>query len=57
MVYFSYQAQTELNWAPKMEVYVGDKYELEKFRSTVSNKNELEARLYFVNQKINTLFI
>ena len=37
----------ELNYAPKMEVYVGDKFELENYRSTVANKSELEVYLYF----------
>ena len=39
----------EWNWAPKMEVYVGDNNELEKLRSTVANKSEFEARLYFLS--------
>ena len=32
-----------------MEVYVGDKYELVKLRSTVANNSEFEARLYFLS--------
>ena len=29
----------ELNWAPKMDVNIGDKFELENFRPTVANKS------------------
>ena len=36
----------EFNWAPKIVVNVGDKFELENFRPTVPNNSELEVCLY-----------
>ena len=38
----------ELNWAPKMEVNVSDKFKLENFRPTVANESELKVCLYFI---------